>query len=119
VTPCCGICSVILCISCQQSPATDSLWCEPCSAYIAAESALALEIEEEIHGPLPPPGPPKAGARWLAEEDARLVSEFRGKEASRAIAEVHGRSEGAVWSRLVHLREVNPDAVPQRFQRSR
>lgn len=61
-----------------------------------------------------PPGRPRpqaAGARWTDEEDARLASEFDGGVAVAEIARLHGRTTGAINSRLVKLGKVDPDSV--------
>ncbi len=52
-----------------------------------------------------------AGARWTDEEDARLANEFDGGVAVSEIARLHGRTPGAINSRLVKLGKVDPDEV--------
>ncbi len=52
--------------------------------------------------------PGKTGQPWTAEEDARLVAEF---DAGRDIAELaveHGRTSGAITSRLTKLGKMMP-----------
>jgi|SRR5688572_495402 len=57
------------------------------------------------------PRPQAAGARWTGEEDARLATEFDGGTSVAEIARLHGRTTGAINSRLVKLGKVDPDTV--------
>jgi hypothetical protein len=57
------------------------------------------------------PRPQAAGARWTDEEDARLATEFDGGAPVAEIARLHGRTAGAINSRLVKLGKVDPDTV--------
>lgn len=56
----------------------------------------------------PPPGPEqeplaKPGARWTLEEETRLVASVRAGKDLKAIANEHGRTRGAITSRLVKM----------------
>lgn len=45
---------------------------------------------------------------WSADEDARLLADFRAGETVADLADRHGRSPGAISSRLLHLGMVLP-----------
>ena len=47
-----------------------------------------------------------SGKQWSEEEDEQLIAEFRGGLKVREIAELHGRSNFAITSRLVKKGEV-------------
>lgn len=47
--------------------------------------------------------PEKAGAKWTAEEDAALIAEYESQKSISQIAKTHGRSKGAISSRLIKL----------------
>jgi hypothetical protein len=55
--------------------------------------------------------PASAGARWTNEEDALLCAEFDGGMTVHDIATQHGRTRGAITSRLVKLGRIDPDTV--------
>lgn len=55
-----------------------------------------------------------AGAAWSAEEDERLCREFETKMTVGQIALQHGRSSGAITSRLVKLGRIDPSTVKTR-----
>ncbi|HUR81380.1 MAG TPA: hypothetical protein VM733_11475 [Thermoanaerobaculia bacterium] len=62
---------------------------------------------------------PSAGTPWSQDEDARLVREF---DASMTIAQIalqHGRSSGAITSRLVKLGRIDPMKVQTRDRGAR
>jgi hypothetical protein len=63
--------------------------------------------------------PASAGARWTEEEDALLCREFDSGTAIRAIARQHGRSSGAITSRLVKLGKIDASAVQSRDRGAR
>lgn len=56
-----------------------------------------------------------AGAPWSAEEDERLCREYDAKMTTSQIALQHGRSSGAISSRLVKLGRIDPSTVKSRF----
>jgi len=58
-----------------------------------------------------------AGAPWNAEEDERLCREFDSKMTVGQIALQHGRSSGAITSRLVKLGRIEPSTVKSRDRR--
>lgn len=45
----------------------------------------------------------KAGGKWTEEEEYQLRDEFDAKHSIADIAEVHGRTKGAIRSRLIKL----------------
>jgi len=55
-----------------------------------------------------------AGAPWTTEEDERLCKEFEMKMTVGQIALQHGRSSGAITSRLVKLGRIDPSTVRSR-----
>src|SRR6266508_5749881 len=55
-----------------------------------------------------------AGAPWSQDEDARLCGEFDAKMTTAQIALLHGRSSGAITSRLVKLGRIDPAKVKSR-----
>ena len=55
--------------------------------------------------------PPSAGARWTSEEDALVCAAFDGGMAVHDIATQHGRTRGAITSRLVKLGRIDPNTV--------
>ena len=46
---------------------------------------------------------PNAGTSWTKQEDAQLIERFENEITIREIARIHGRTEGAINSRLVQL----------------
>jgi len=60
-----------------------------------------------------------AGAPWSAEEDERLCREFDSKMTVGQIALQHGRSSGAITSRLVKLGRIEPSTVKSRERGTR
>lgn len=63
--------------------------------------------------------PASAGAKWTAEEDAILGGEFDAGATIREIAGKHGRTSGAITSRLVKLGKIDPSAVTSRDRGAR
>jgi hypothetical protein len=55
-----------------------------------------------------------AGAPWSTEEDEQLCREFDTKMTIGQIALQHGRSSGAITSRLVKLGRIDPSIVRSR-----
>jgi hypothetical protein len=55
-----------------------------------------------------------AGAPWTAEEDARLGQEFDAGLTVAQIALQHGRTSGAITSRLVKIGRLDPEKVKAR-----
>jgi hypothetical protein len=55
-----------------------------------------------------------AGTPWSTEEDERLCQEFDTKMTVGQIALQHGRSSGAITSRLVKLGRIDPSSVKSR-----
>lgn len=82
-------------------------------AFFTAANAL------RSHGPATPAAPAPvsrsrpqaAGARWTEQEDTLLCDEFDGGIPVAEIARLHGRTTGAINSRLVKLGKVDPETV--------
>src|SRR5688572_18927328 len=55
-----------------------------------------------------------AGTAWSAEEDARLSHEFDSGMTVAQIALQHGRTSGAITSRLVKIGRLDPSTVKVR-----
>jgi hypothetical protein len=51
-----------------------------------------------------------AGQKWTDDEDTLLVEEFNAGLETKQIAEAHGRSRGAIRSRLAHKGLVDPNS---------
>lgn len=56
--------------------------------------------------------PPNAGRPWTQEEDAQVCAELGEGIRIAEMARSHGRTNGAIWSRLVHLGKIAPESVP-------
>jgi hypothetical protein len=56
--------------------------------------------------------PPNAGRPWAPEEDAQVCDELGKGIPVAEIARSHGRTNGAIWSRLLHLGKIGPESVP-------
>ena len=63
--------------------------------------ALYTVLEETAPKPVDPYR--NAGKPWTQEEDDRLTEEFARKMKTAEIAKAHGRTYGAIESRLEHL----------------
>lgn len=50
----------------------------------------------------------RAGRPWSTDEDRNLIQSFRSRVPFHQIAEGHGRSKGAIISRLVRIGEIQP-----------
>ena len=101
----------------------------PYNAYHAAETVRALftatALLKETDAP-PPAGRrrqsaalPSAGTPWSAEEDARLCREFDAGMTTAQMALQHGRTSGAITSRLVRLGRIDPATVKSRDRGAR
>ena len=53
-----------------------------------------------------PSRPTNAGAAWNKEEDAKLAQEFDSRIPIPELAKRHGRSKGAITSRLIRLGKI-------------
>lgn len=60
-----------------------------------------------------------AGTPWTREEDSRLSSEHDAGMTIAQIALEHGRSSGAITSRLVKLGRIDPTTVKSRDRGAR
>lgn len=63
--------------------------------------------------------PASAGRKWTDEEDALLCREFDEGIAIRDLARQHGRTSGAITSRLVKLGRIDASAVTSRDRGAR
>ena len=52
--------------------------------------------------------PPNAGSPWSQEEDERLMTEFDSGTPLYELAKLHGRTRGAIQSRLLLLGKLDP-----------
>lgn len=59
------------------------------------------------------------GEFWTREEDARLVAEHDQGKTIAQIALQHGRSSGAITSRLVKLGKIDPATLKSRDRKTR
>jgi len=55
-----------------------------------------------------------AGSAWSSEEDQRVCAEYDGGMTIAQIALQHGRSSGAITTRLVKLGRIDPATVKSR-----
>lgn len=62
---------------------------------------------------------PAAGTPWSEEEDARLSREFDAGMTTAQMALQHGRTSGAITSRLVKLGRIDPATVKSRDRGAR
>lgn len=53
---------------------------------------------------------PSAGTKWSQEEDLRLIEEYKNQISIKDIAKMHGRSRGAIMSRMIHLQFDDEDS---------
>lgn len=60
-----------------------------------------------------------AGAPWTKEEDEQLCREFDASMTPAQIALKHGRSSGAITSRLAKLGKIDPATVKSRDRGAR
>jgi hypothetical protein len=72
-------------------------------------NALLRIVEFVAHCEESPAGahPPNCGRSWSHAEDAQVCSEFERGVGFSKIAEVHGRTRGAIVSRLQRLGRIN------------
>lgn len=59
------------------------------------------------------PSPPKAYQAWNVEEDQELIRQFNANIPIKTIADSHGRTRGAIQSRLIRLGLIDPPLSPQ------
>ena len=101
----------------------------PYDAFHAAETVRALFMATTLlkEAAEPPQGKRRgastkltaAGAPWTQEEDERLAREFDDGLTTAQIALEHGRSSGAITSRLVKLGKIDPSTVTSRDRGAR
>ncbi len=85
-------------------------------AFFTAANALRTNATAAppivaIPAPATKSRPQAAGARWTEQEDTLLCDEFDGGVSVAEIARLHGRTTGAINSRLVKLGKVDPESV--------
>ena len=87
----------------------------PDSPYQQADTVRALHAALEALDDPPArkrpanPDRPQLGLKWTPEEEQRLRDAFAAKSPIPAIAAAHGRSAGAITSRLVKLGIIEDD----------
>jgi len=75
--------------------------------YMALES---LEKGGRTRAPrVVDPNKPKAGGAWTPEEEQQLRDAFAARQPIRDMAQAHGRTPGAITSRLVKLGLIEDD----------
>jgi hypothetical protein len=145
--PVCRECYAVLCESCEQVAIFDGqMWCGPCGS--AQDDGGALEGEVD-HRPVPQvaifdgqmwcgpcgsaqddggalegevdhrPVPARSGKRWDSAELAQLLAGYRSHQGIKELADAHGRSQGAIWSRLHQSGEIALSDIPERYRRVR
>jgi hypothetical protein len=75
---------------------------------------VALHPEHRV--PARPPGRgrrPNHGARWTADDDARLIERYRQGAADKDLMAEFGRSRGGIRARLEHLGVLPADGPAQ------
>jgi hypothetical protein len=78
--------------------------------YCAIE---ALQVPEAKPKAAPEPSRPAAGKPWTPEEEQRLREAFASNPSIAEIAAAHGRTRGAISSRLIKLGLIEPPAHSQ------
>ena len=73
--------------------------------YTALEALEGKGVAKKVKEPRPvDPNKPHAGGKWTPEEEERLREEYTANNGSiKDIAKAHGRTPGAISSRLVKL----------------
>lgn len=87
------------------------------SPYQQADTVRALYLAiEALKSPAarqkdaPDPNRPTAGQKWTPEEEQRLRAAFASNPSIPDLAAAHGRTRGAISSRLVKLGLIEPPA---------
>ncbi|WP_060289144.1 hypothetical protein [Burkholderia ubonensis] len=70
-------------------------------ALFAAAQALRAVADASERQPPPNAKPLNAGRAWSPEEDEQLLRKFDAGVAPKELAKIHGRTKGAIDSRLV------------------
>lgn len=87
----------------------------PCDTFHSADTVRALFAASNLlrTDPIRPANTKftSAGEPWSAEEDARLGNELDSGMSIAQIALKHGRTSGAITSRLVKLGRLEPPAA--------
>ncbi len=86
--------------------ARDSICHRPDVLKALAFAAGYLEADQRLG--TPQQGARRQGEAWTPEEDRQLLAAFEGGTSMRALAGIHGRSRGAIYSRLVKHGRVQP-----------
>ncbi len=80
-------------------------------ALFLASSALEVRTRKELKKK----GlPANAGRPWSEEEDNRLLAAYDGGQSMAELVAAHGRTRGAISSRLVKLGRLEEDAAVSR-----
>jgi hypothetical protein len=83
---------------------------------LASTLAGLVALHPEHRPPARPPGRgrrPNHGARWTADDDARLIERFRQGAADKDLMAEFGRSRGGIRARLEHLGALPADGASQ------
>lgn len=93
----------------------------PIDAFHSADTVRALFTASSLlkSARIPSTKLTAAGAPWTKEEDEQLCREF---DASMTVAQIglkHGRSSGAITSRLARLGKIDPATVKSRERGAR
>lgn len=86
---------------------------------IRALFTAANLLKQRADAPASTSRPAAAGQRWSDEEDSLLCHEFDGGTPVAEIARQHGRTSGAITSRLVKLGRIDPETVKVRDRGAR
>jgi hypothetical protein len=90
----------------------DSIIHSPTVIRALARLVLSLEYYEGRSQEKKRKLPPNAGRPWAPEEDAQVCDELGKGIPVAEMARSHGRTNGAIWSRLIRLGKIAPESVP-------
>ncbi len=116
-SPYCLECFSTLCVACEATavPQRALSLCDECSldASMAIDEIIAAEVGQRGIQADQPSRPNNSSGPWSDDEEQRLLLSYRSGRSVPAIGRQHGRSVGAIWSRLVKTREVSWSQVPK------
>jgi hypothetical protein len=98
-------------LACGIDPATGEIFSEQSPFNNPQALFFAAQEREKLAQPAPPvraarDRPENAGRSWSGEEDADLLRAFDAGVSPKDLAARHGRTKGAIDSRLVRLGRV-------------
>jgi hypothetical protein len=92
-------------------------WSEPrvIRALFLAVEALheARVMATTVPGRIPHAVPANAGGAWTLAEEGKLRAAFESEKDIAALARLHGRTRGAIRTRLVRLGLMDPSRSPK------